>query len=284
MSTLTAVLPHCPVRFRGLAEAPTLATQITAARELLGFSIPQAAHASGVAANTVRALERGIGNVSAFMKIAETLVPNLEVVPEKPRPTGIWRTVAGKTNRHRDPADYYATPAPIARMLLENVEFERAGTVLEPCVGQARVLEITLRNAGFEQITASDIQCIGPERRDFFDITEEHDYIITNPPFRDHGRWILHAKRLARTKIALLLPLNYLTGAARLSAIWSDTDFPLAEVLIFNRGVDFLGDPFAVSLGSSQMYCAWYVWDRAHVGDPRMRWLDNDALIARQAA
>lgn len=284
MSTLVAVLPHCPVDFRNLASAPTLAGQVSVARQLLGLSIPQAAHAAGVAPNTVRAIEGGNGNVAAFMVLAQALTTELQVVPVKPRPTGIWRTVAGKTNRHRDPTDYYATPAPIARMLLENVDFDRNASVLEPCVGQARVLEITLREAGFTSITASDIQAVGPERRDFFDVAGDYDYIITNPPFRDHGKWILHAKRLARMKIALLLPLNYLTGANRMSAIWSDAEFPLAEVLIFNRGLDFLADPFAPTLGSSQLYCAWYVWDRSHEGAPNLRWLDNNALIARQAA
>jgi hypothetical protein len=82
--------------------------------------------------------------------------------------------------------------------------------------------------------------------------------------------------------VALLLPLNYLTGAGRLNAIWSDDKFPLSDVLIFNRGIDFLKNPFNEKLGSSQMYCAWYVWDQKHVGPPRMRWLDNDRFIERK--
>jgi hypothetical protein len=80
-----------------------------------------------------------------------------------------------------------------------------------------------------------------------------------------------------------MLPLNYLTGKQRHSEIWDDGQFPLARVLIMNRGVNFLtDDPFAERVMSSQLYCGWFIFDRDHVGPPTMTWVDNHALIARR--
>jgi hypothetical protein len=196
----------------------------------------------------------------------------------------VWRTVAGHPNRARDPNDYYATPAPIVRLLLDHEEFDRKSSILEPCVGKARVIETVLRAEGFGRITCSDIAGNGTEQRDFFDITDHHDVVLTNPPFNRHVDWVVHAKRIARHKIALLMPLNYLTGADRHDRIWKDEEFPLSRVLILNRGISFLGDPFAERLEATQLYCAWYIWDRTHVGPPAIHWIDNHSIMERQAA
>lgn len=133
--------------------------------------------------------------------------------------------------------------------------------------------------AGFKDVYCFDIQAPDGERRDFFSINEQYDYVITNPPFRGHVSFIKHAKQIAARKIALLFPLTYLSGSGRLQQIWSDTAFPLAEVLVLNRGFDFLGDPFAETLQPTQMYMAWYVWCREHTGPPAVRWIDVQHLL-----
>lgn len=45
-----------------------------------------------------------------------------------------------------------------------------------------------------------------------------------------------------------------------------------------------MGDPFAERLEATQLYCAWYIWDRAHKGPPAIHWIDNHAIMDRQAA
>lgn len=193
--------------------------------------------------------------------------------------TRSFPTVGGRRSPNRTLQDHYSTPAPIVGILLDNERFD--GSVLEPAVGEARVVERVLRERGYTDITCFDLAGEGPERRDFFDIDEQFDSIVTNPPFGQHVKFIVHAKKVARHKIAFLLPLNYLTGKAR-HGIWLDRAFPLARVWVLNRGVNFLaGDPFAKHVQPSQLYLAWFVFERGHEGAPALSWLDSHALIER---
>lgn len=284
LSTMFALLEHAPVTFRGIAAGASIGDKLALARQAAGLSLTAVARAAGVSINTARNLERNRGSVGPLVKVAGIVAPRLRAEPVPVEEGKVWRTVAGRPNRSRDPNDYYATPAPVVRLLLDHEEFDRTSSILEPCVGQARVIESVLRSEGFRNITCSDIAGDGAERQDFFDVADRHDVVLTNPPFRRHTEWIIHSKRIARHKIALLLPLNYLTGADRHNRIWADREFPLARVLILNRGISFLGDPFAERLEATQLYCAWYIWDRMHVGPPAIHWIDNHAIMDRQAA
>lgn len=278
MSTLLAAQAHAPIQVSGLAVGRTLAERLRKSRG--SRSILKVACNAGVSPNTVRALEKGGGTVGSFTKVAVTLAPSVKVRAVPMRRYG-FKTVGGKRNNQRPIEDYYATPAPIARVLLDHEGF--AGSILEPCVGEARVIEHVLFERGYSEVTCFDLQGEEGERRDFFDVTERYDAIVTNPPFNAHVRFIQHAKRVARQKIALLLPLNYLTGKQRHSQIWEDQVFPLARVYIFNRGVGFLSnDPFADRVPPTQLYCAWFVFERAHSGPPQLKWIDNDAFVYRE--
>lgn len=280
MSTLIAVLPHGPVRLRGLPVGKTFGERIRAARGTR--SIAETAKVAGVAINTVTAVEGNGGTIRSFVRLAKALAPDASVTPTVHAPR-VWKTVHGKTNPHRDVADYYATPAPIARLLLDHEEF--VGSILEPCVGEARVIEFVLRERGYHDLHCFDLMGNGDEQRDFFDTIDRYDTIITNPPFGQHVEFIKHAKKIARKKIAFLLPLNYLTGKQRHAEIWQDRTFPLARVLVLNRGVNFLtDDPFAERVSASQLYCGWFIFNRSHVGQPTMSWIDNDAHIDRVLA
>lgn len=284
LSTMFALFEHTPVTFKGVAAGATVGDKLAMARQAAGLSLTAVARAAGVSINTVRNLERSRGSIGPLVKVAGIVAPRLRAEPVPVERGKVWRTVAGRPNRARDPHDYYATPAPIVRLLLVHEEFDRTSSILEPCVGQARVIETVLRAEGFDDVACSDIAGNGTEQRDFFDIADQHDVVLTNPPFNRHIDWIVNAKRIARHKIALLMPLNYLTGADRHDRVWTDQEFPLARVLVLNRGISFLGDPFAEKLEATQLYCAWYIWDRAHVGPPAIHWIDNHAIMDRQAA
>jgi len=284
LSTMFALLEHAPINFKGMTSGAAVGEKLALARQATRLSLAAVARTAGVSINTVRNLERNRGSVGPLIKVAGIVAPRLRAGPAPIETGKVWRTVAGHPNRARDPNDYYATPAPIVRLLLDHEEFDRKSSILEPCVGKARVIETVLRAEGFERITCSDIAGNGTEQRDFFDITDHHDVVLTNPPFNRHVDWVVHAKRIARHKIALLMPLNYLTGADRHDRIWKDEEFPLARVLVLNRGISFMGDPFAERLEATQLYCAWYIWDRAHKGPPAIHWIDNHAIMDRQAA
>lgn len=277
LSTLMAVQRFAPIRLLGLPPGHSFGQRVRAARG--SRTVEEVAAVAGVAANTVRALEADRGTVRSLSRLIVALAPDAAVRPVFERTRG-FATVGGRSSPNRTTQDYYATPAPIVRILLDNEEF--VGSLLEPCVGEARVIEHVLRERGFNDVTCFDLVGEGAEKRDFFNISEPYDAVLTNPPFNQHVAFIVHAKTIARHKIALLLPLNYLTGRQRQTEIWDDKSFPLARVLVLNRGVNFLADdPFSDRIQASQLYLAWFIWERSHTGPPTVSWLDSHALIQR---
>ena len=283
MTTLTSVLAYTPVEFIGLPAGSTIGVRIAAARRAQGRSVSEVADAAKLSVNTVKGLEAGRGSLPTLLKLLQVIAPTASAKPLIDKPLRRWRTVHGKVNPDRPLSDHYSTPAPLVEMLFDHVEFDRRARVLEPCVGEFRVIEHVLQGRGFQNITCFDLHGRGSEERDFFAIQERFDVLVTNPPFNQHIAFIRHAKSVTREKIALLLPLTYLTGAARHAEIWSDKEFPLSAVLVFNRGIDFLtGDPFASRVQATQLYCAWFVFDRNHVGNASIQWIDNHSIVARR--
>lgn len=278
LSTLMAVEPSAPIRLQGLPPGKSFGQRIRAARG--SRRIDEVAALANISPNTVRVLEGDGGTLRCLSRLIAAIAPTASVTPVFERGRG-FKTVGGRRNPHRTIQDHYTTPAPIVRILLENEDFN--GSILEPCVGEARVIEQVLKERGYEDVTCFDLMGEGEEERDFFDTTEPYDSIVTNPPFSRHVAFILHAKKVARDKIAFLLPLNYLTGKQRHAEIWEDRSFPLARLLVLNRGVNFLAhDPFADHIQPSQLYLAWYIFERTHTGPPTLTWIDSHALIKRR--
>lgn len=166
--------------------------------------------------------------------------------------------------------DFFQTPHPLTRLLLENEVFD--GTILEPAAGKGAIVKV-LKDFDNKEIVAYDLD--DNNGKDF--LTEDRCFsnIITNPPFKLAHQFILHSKQLANQKIAMLLPLNYLHGQKRFNEIWTDTLFPLASVYIFTRYVMFdtklRKDDKLISNGF--MTFAWFVWDKKHQGPPAIKWL-----------
>jgi hypothetical protein len=127
-----------------------------------------------------------------------------------------------------------------------------------------------------------DLHGLGEEKRDFFTLTERYHSLITNPPFSLHLGFIQHAKRIVDDKIALLLPINYLTGEQRRFEIWEDRAFPLARVHVLSRGINFSADPHVEKFASAQLYMGWFVFERRHIGDPQIKWIDCSPWIERK--
>lgn len=284
VSSFDALEQHVPISVTGLPpSAHSLGERLRIAREVRALSLRSAAEQANISVNTVRQLEQGRGTLGPLHQLARVVAPRAQAraVKNGSNKRGI-AVVGWVADRLRHRADYYASPAPIVRLLLDHEEFDRSEPILEPAVGEARVIERVLHERGYRTM-CSDLHGQGAERRDFFDIVEPHRTIITNPPFRLHREFIRHAKEVATDKFCFLLPLNYLTGAGRHDDIWTDPNFPLARVHVLNRGIDFIGsDPHADSFRSSQMYCCWYVFERIHVGPPTLHWIDSHQHVHRR--
>jgi transcriptional regulator with XRE-family HTH domain len=282
--SLDALEKHVPISVTGLPTGSrVLGKRLRLARLGKSYSLRDLSDRADVAVNTIREIEAGRGTLEPLRRLARVVAPQARAKAVKIGSNRNGLAVVGWiADRARRRADYYASPAPIVRLLLDNEHFDRALPILEPAVGEARVIERVLKERGFN-VVCSDIHGVGKECRDFFDIKEPHHTIITNPPFRLHREFIKHAKRVATHKFAFLLPMNYLVGAQRQFEIWSDSDFPLARVHVLNRGIDFIGsDPHSNRFKPSQIYCAWFIFERSHRGPPTLHWIDSHQHIERK--
>lgn len=282
VSTLARFEAFMRVHVSGLKHGESIIEEMKATRARAKLSLRQLAERANISVNTLRGLESGTGSTNSLLAVLRVLSPKGEVSVMAPsRQRRALVTVARDINPNRDPHDYYATPAAITRLLLDHEVFSQEHPILEPAVGEARAIDLVLKERGYSTV-CFDLNGTGPEKRSFFDIKERYQTIVTNPPYRLHQEFILHAKRIAVSKIAFLLPLNYLTGASRYADLWTDRGFPLARVHVLNRGVDFRrSDPLADTFAASQMYCAWFVFERSHQGPPHINWIDSNQWIAR---
>lgn len=159
----------------------------------------------------------------------------------------------------RNEFDFYPTPIECVHALLEREKFE--GEVWEPACGDGRIVE-SCRQRGLNCF-GTDIQ-LG---QDFFDSKRRVDCIITNPPYFCADEFVLHALRLARHKVAMLLRLGFLGGIDRYETIWRQ--HPLKSLYVFCRRLDFGVD------GTPIDNHAWFVWDMKHEGPATVHHIFN---------
>ena len=134
------------------------------------------------------------------------------------------------------------------------------GLVLEPACGDGAIVRV-LRRHGYD-VRAADL--LGGQN--FFDRIETVPNVITNPPYSHSLDFILHAKKVATRKIAMLLPVEFLHGGTRYE-LFQDRLCPLKVVSVFSSRLSFGAETHA-TVGH-----AWYVWDRKHKGEPVIRWI-----------
>lgn len=171
-------------------------------------------------------------------------------------------------NRERD--DFYPTPPRATRALLDVEQFY--GTIWEPACGDGAISKVLL-DAGHDVISTDLIdRGYGTPHRDFLlEYRTRADNIVTNPPFKHAEEFAWHALRCAHRKVALLCRLAWLEGKAR-NKLFTST--PLARVWVFSSRVPMLrGGAEMMKGGGGMIAFAWFVWDHAHAGEPRLGWL-----------
>jgi hypothetical protein len=170
-------------------------------------------------------------------------------------------------NRQRD--DFYPTPPEGTRALLQVERFE--GPIWEPACGNGAISRVLIE-AGYT-VTSSDLidRGYGEPRVDFLlEWRPRAPNVVTNPPFNQVAGFIRQALRLSTGKVALLLRVQCLEGIERCRIYQSS---PLARVWVFSRRLQIWRNGEATSSGSGMMAFAWFVWDRAHHGNPSLGWL-----------
>jgi len=94
-----------------------------------------------------------------------------------------------------NPNDVVFTPDLLAKQICEM--FPIRGKVLEPCKGEGAFLRYLPEGTEWCEIA---------DGRNFYDYTQQVDWIVTNPPYSDFNRFLEHSFSLAEN-IVLLLPL-----------------------------------------------------------------------------
>ncbi len=185
------------------------------------------------------------------------------------------REYTGRSTDKRSDHDFYQTPCSMVQQLLDlkRSTWPKEWEVLEPAQGQGSITR-QLRHH-FPCVTGYD-KYQGPTYFDFFEETGRYDLVITNPPFSQVNEFLEHARIVAKSSIAFLLPLRYLHGIKRYE---SGVFHRLAEVNVFVRA------PLLTTMSSGEQYrtgmqvYAWFIWDQKEVKPPCLHWINNQPYV-----
>jgi hypothetical protein len=139
--------------------------------------------------------------------------------------------IAHRRVEDADSLDFFPTPLWATRALVEHVfgHLERRQhcqfqTAWEPACGEGHMAE-PLREY-FRHVVATDIKDYGygDYQLNFLDsgLTNNADWIITNPPFNDSADFVLKALKLAGTGVAMFVRLAWLESVGRYEKIFRD--------------------------------------------------------------
>lgn len=115
---------------------------------------------------------------------------------------------------------------------------------------------------------------------DFFKLNVEEGKldIITNPPYNDRlAEIISRCIKLCRQKVAILMPLRYLSSNARYNDIYKNN--PPARVYVYQERICIAknGDFETYNdAGANLEIYAWYIWEKGYIGEPILRWIHNE--------
>lgn len=161
----------------------------------------------------------------------------------------------------RRPFDDYPTEPGWTQALLNSVQFD--GQILEPAAGAGWMVQ-TLQENG-KDVVYSDLE------RDGVDFLSDprfegrctFDNVVTNPPYKYLDAFAAKALKLARYKVALLLPDFALVGVNRTKDLWQA--HPPAKLILVTSKMKVLGKV-------SMFPHVWAVWDNDHVGPTVWEW------------
>ena len=174
----------------------------------------------------------------------------------------------------RDVNDYYATHPSVTADLLKVEKFN--SKILEPCCGDGFMAEV-LKKAGYE-VEAYDIIDRGyGKQADFLtdDFAPNTYDIITNPPYTETTAFIQRAIELCKQKVAILMPLRYLSSRERYQIY---KKYPPRRVYCYiNRIIIAKGGRFDFysGAGANMEIYAWYIWEKGYKGLTELKWIEN---------
>lgn len=178
--------------------------------------------------------------------------------------------------------NYYATHPSVTEDLLSVEMFN--DKILEPFCGGGSMADV-IKSYGYE-VEAYDIIDRGYGKQgDFFqvDFAEGEYDIISNPPYDESLiRIIKRCLAICNDKVAMLLPLIYLSGKARYEEVFKKN--PPVRVYIYSERITIAknGDfEQYADRGANKTIYAWFIWEKGFKGTTELRWLHNDKAAMR---
>ncbi len=159
-----------------------------------------------------------------------------------------------------NPRDFHPTPEHLIESLIARERFQ--GMIHEPAVGDGAIMRV-LRKAGYN-VTGTDIA----RGIDFLKTKKSVANIVTNPPYADGmaEKFCRHALKLAKKKVAMLLPMWFLEGVQRHELF---TKEPLKAIYICSRRSTFGTD----QASHAPFGTMWAVWEIGYKGKARIEWI-----------
>ena len=226
-----------------------------------------AGHPDATKAEVVRATGHGINTVRKYWNIA--LGKDGSALSK----IGNKITKKGLRQFH----NFYATHPSCTHDILREEKFH--SHILEPFCGTGSMSEV-IKAYGYE-VESYDIIDRGYGKvGDFFETNfEAYRYdILSNPPYSDNLADIIkRCISLCHSKVALLMPLRYLSGAERYREIYQI--HPPARIYVYQEriGIAMNGDfRKYYDPGANREIYAWYIWQRDKTGTTELFWLHND--------
>ena len=172
--------------------------------------------------------------------------------------------------------DFYATHPSCTRDILREEEF--CHYILEPFCGVGCISEV-LKDYNFEVESYDLIDRGYGKRGDFFSTPYEVDKydIISNPPYNDKLIDVIsRCISLCYHKVALIMPLRYLSGEGRYNGVYRN--FPPVRVYVYQERINIAKNADFQTYndaGANLEIYAWYVWEKGHKGKTELKWIKN---------
>jgi hypothetical protein len=182
-----------------------------------------------------------------------------------------WTHVAPHSPAYPRVDEHYVEPEWVSKRLFEAETF--SGGIYDPACGFGRIVISALR-AG-HQALGSDLVDRGWDStpQNFLTHNHIHDNIVSNPPFDIFREFTEHALKLARRKVALIMPTARLNAArwlleTPLQTVWLLTPRPSMPPGYVIQAGGKVG-------GGKSDYC-WLVFEQDYDDLPTVCWLHRD--------
>ena len=184
---------------------------------------------------------------------------------------------SNKTNKRqlRQLNNFYATHPSCTVDILREEVFDKK--ILEPFCGVGSMSKVIEQHG--HEVSSFDIVDRGYGAvGDFFklDFPKGKYDIITNPPYENLSTIILKCIDVCKNKVALLMPLRYLSGKSRYNEIYSTQPpkfvYVYQERICIAKGADF--EKYSDAGANMEIY-AWYIWEKGYTGATELRWISN---------